>query len=69
MHKNNYLVFKKTKIWCWDTRTSKWTLDVETWCTVLGIFFISTISRLWEKYHKQCKMMNVHLIHLRHYLN
>ena len=26
-------------------------------------------SRLWEKYHQQCKMMNVHIIHLRHYLN
>ena len=32
-------------------------------------FSISIISRLWQKYHQQCKMMNVHLIHLRHYLN
>jgi len=23
-----YLVFKNTKIWCWNTRTSKWTLDI-----------------------------------------
>ena len=29
---------------------------------------IFNISRVWEKYHQQCKMMNVHLIHLRHYL-
>jgi len=27
-HKNNYLVFKNTKSWCWNTRKSKWTLDV-----------------------------------------
>ena len=32
-------------------------------------FSISTISRLWEKYHHKCTMMNVHLIHLQHYLN
>jgi len=25
-----YLVFKNTKIWYWNTRTSKWTLDIET---------------------------------------
>ena len=32
-------------------------------------FAISTMSRLWEKYHQHCKTMNVHLIHLQHYLN
>ena len=32
-------------------------------------FSISTISRLWEKYHQTCKIMNVHLIYLQHYLN
>ena len=30
-------------------------------------FSISTISRLWEKYHQKCKIMNVHLIHLQQY--
>ena len=46
-------------------------MDFECWdgCPVVGIFFISTISRLWEKYHQQFKIMNVHLIHLRPYLN
>ena len=34
------------------------------WCPVVGIF-----QWLWGKYHQQCKMMNMHLIHLRHYLN
>ena len=45
-------------------------MDFGRWdgCPVVGIF-ISTISRLWEKYHQQCKMMNMYLIHLRHYLN
>jgi len=32
-------------------------------------FSIFTISRLWEKHDQQCKMMNVDLILLRHYLN
>ena len=50
-----------TKIWCWNTRKSKWTLRrLSRSCH----FPISTISRSWEKYHQKCKMMNVHLIHL-----
>ena len=41
-------------------------MDFGRWdgCPVGGIF-ISTISRSWEKYHKQC-MMNMYLIHLWH---